>query len=248
MAERLGGLLRPTRMRMRVLGVLLVLPMLLAGCGDAGGDDAGSTPSPSTTACRGDGSPVPLTKADLDGDGALDDVYFTPASGSCPAGLGSSVKGLARAPVLTWDASGAADGAAAVRVPGRTGDLVLLLERHPRGGFQTHLYGYSDGSLAELEASGQPLFPFIATDVLTDPITARCVDGGFEVLHARRHEPIGVVPAWDVDRTTYQVDGNDVTNGATTEVADNVLEKDFQKEYADLVEYKLFENCRVQPA
>ena len=94
-----------------------------------------------------------------------------------------------------------------------------------------------------LSADGKPVFPFVATDVTTDPLTARCTADGFEVLHARAHTPIGVVPAWDVDRTTYTVDGNQVTASAATEIADNVLDEELPKKYADLVGYRLFENC-----
>ena len=230
-------------MRMRLLGLVVVLPFLLAGCGDAGSPR--SEASPSASACRGHATPVPLVKADLDGDGRPDELDFDPPSGSCTGGLSSSVAGLRAAPTVDWDASGAARDVAVVRVPGRAGDLVLLKEQHPRGGFQAHLYGYADGRLAELTVDGKPVFPFVATDVLTDPISARCTDGGFEVLHGRRHQPVGIVPAWDVFRTTYAVDGNTVRPGPTTKVADNVLEKDFATTYADLVRYALFENCRV---
>ena len=230
-------------MRMRLLGLVVVVPFLLAGCGDAG--SPGSEPSPSTSACRGHATAIPLVSADLDGDGRPDQVDFEPPGAGCPGGLTSSVPGLRRAPTVDWDASKAARDAAVVRVPGRTGDLVLLTEQHPRGGFRAHLYGYADGHLAELAVQGEPVLPFVATDVLTDPISARCTEGGFEVLHGRRHQPIGIVAAWDVFRTTYSVDGNTVRPGPTTEVADNVLEKDFATTYADLVRYALFENCRV---
>jgi hypothetical protein len=233
---------------MRTRGIALaVLLLALSGCGDGGGTGPGSTPTRSTSVCRGDKVPILVTRADLDGDGTLDEVSFRPASGSCPADLWSSVRGLRAAPTLDWDASAAGSTAAAVRVPGRTGDLVLLLQQHPRGGFQAHLFGYADGRLAELTVDGRPVLPFVATDVPSDPISTRCVDGGFEATEGRAHEPIGVVPAWDVYRTTYTVDGNAVTEGATTEVADNVLEKDFRTQYADLVRHALFENCRVAP-
>ena len=128
---------------------------------------------------------------------------------------------------------------------GRTGDLVLLREEHPRGGFQAHLYGYAGGHLEELTVQGRPVLPFVATDVLTDPLSARCTDGGFEVLRARRHEPVGIVAAWDVFRTTYTVDGNRVHVGPTPKVADNVLDQDLPTRFPDLVGHALFEDCRV---
>lgn len=231
-----------------MLAVVVVLPFLLAGCGDAApviDEGHGQFASPSPTGCPHDARAVPLVRADLDGDGAPDQVDFEPPGGACPGGLTTSVPGLRWAPTVDWDASGAAHDAAVVLVPGRTGDLVLLREQHPRGGFQAHLYRYADGHLAELTVQGRPVFPFVATDVLTDPISARCTDGGFEVVHAQRHQPVGIVAAWDVFRTTYTVDGNTVRPGPTTKVADNVLEKDFATAYAGLVRYALFENCRV---
>lgn len=133
----------------------------------------------------------------------------------------------------------------AVQIPGRTGEVLLVEQQHPRGGFQARLYGYADGNLAELTVDGEPIFPFVATDVLESPLSARCAPGGFEVTEARAHEPVGVVHAWDIDRTSYSVDGNTVTKGATTEIADNVLDEDLSKKYSDLVHYRLFENCRV---
>jgi hypothetical protein len=243
MTERFGIPLRPIGMRTGALVAAVAAAVLVAGCGDSG--TPRTQPSPSTTTCRGDAPSVPLVRADLDGDGSPDEVEFDPPSGTCPGGLSSSVPGLRAAPTIDWDASGAARDAAVVRVPGRTGELVLLREQHPRGGFQAHLYGYADGSLAELSVDGKPVFPFVATDVLTDPISARCTDGGFEVLRARRHRPVGIVAAWDVFRTPYSVVGNTVEPGPTTKVADNVLDKDLATTYAELVRYSLFEDCLV---
>ena len=231
-----------------MIASMVCVPLLLGGCGDGQrpvADDGGQFASPSPTGCPRDARAVPLVSADLDGDGRADQVDFEPPGGTCPGGLTSSVPGLRWAPTIDWDASGAARDATAVRLPGRTGDLVLLRETHPRGGFQAHLYGYADGKLAELTADGKPIFPFVATDVLTDPISARCTDAGFEVVGARRHEPVGIVAAWDVFRTAYTVDGNTVKQGPTAKIADNVLEKDFASTYADLVRYSLFDNCRV---
>ncbi len=238
-------------MRMRVLGILVVLPVVLlvvlAGCGDdTGTTGASGEPSQApTVACLGHGSPAG-TSLDLDGDGTKDQITINgaPAGAGCRDALIAEVGGHELVAELAGDAPPASGDLAAVRVPGRTGDLLLTTAKHPRGGFQATLYGYADGELAELTVDGKPIFPFVATDALTDPIAATCVDGGFEIDHARRHEPIGVVPAWDVDQTTYTIDGNTVTKGATTEVADNVLDKELHQKYSDLVDYSLFENCR----
>ena len=247
MTERLGCRLRPTGMRTRALGILLALPLVVAGCGDAGdeGSRAASSPTATSSWCRSDTAPVELLEADIDGDGTPDAVDYHAPGGGCPGSLSSPVEGLQAVPVLDWTAAPTPADAAAVDVPGRRGQLVLLLEQHPRGGFLAHLFGYADGKLAELEVDGNPVLPFVATDVMTDPLSARCVDGGFEVTAATAHTPIGVVPAWDVSRTTYAVDGNAVTKVATDEVADNVLDKELHQQYRDLVRYSLFENCRA---
>ena len=59
------------------------------------------------------------------------------------------------------------------------------------------------------------------------------------------HEPVGIAPAWDIKQTTYAVDGTTVTKGATKEIADNVLPKDLEAKYPDLVKHSAFESCRA---
>jgi hypothetical protein len=244
MAERLGLGQRQSGMKVLAIGTLLVVSLVLAGCGDQGDDSPRASSTPTSSWCRSsDGGEVRLASPDLDGDGTADPVVWTPASGSCPATLSSSVEGLESAPTLAWDPQPTARDASVVRLPGRTGDLLVLLQQHPRGGFQAHLYGYDHGDLEELAVDGKPILPFVATDALADPVSATCVEGGFEVLQARAHAPVGVVPAWDVHRTTYAVDGNAVTEGPTTEVADNVLDEDLHKSYRDLVDHSLFADC-----
>lgn len=224
--------------------------LLLVGCGNAGGYDAHLNDLPRTGAAtcltRDEiGAAPTLVVADVDGDGAPDNVQYLAGSGDCARVLFARADAKRRGVKVTGDAPVESRDADAVAIPGRKGALVLLVQLHPRGGFQARLFGYAHGSLEELTVHGEPVFPFVATDVLSHPIAARCVEGGFEVTEGRAHEPIGVVPAWDVFRTTYRVDGNTVTKGATTEVADNVLEKDFRATYAELVRGALFENCRV---
>lgn len=245
MAERLDPRLRPTGMWMRVLGTLVVA-VVLAGCGDVGDKPSGEPRAHESVVCTGHPSPAG-TSLDLDGDGTADDVRIdaAPVDGQCRDAVIASVGGHETVAPLAGELPVSSKDLAAVRVPGRTGDLLLVTAQHPRGGFQATLYGYADGALVALTVDGQPIFPFVATDAPSTPMAATCTDGGFEVTVGRRHEPIGVAPAWDVDRTTYVVDGTTVTKGATTEVADNVLEKDFRTTYRALLSYSLFANCRV---
>lgn len=233
---------------MKTLLAAVVLATVLAGCGDAGSDDRSTVTasSSSPSGCVRGGEPdVELARPDLDGDGEGDVVSFSPASGECPGGLRASVPGLQSAPSLDWDPAPTPWDAWVVAIPGRTGELLVVLQQHPRGGFQAHLFGYADARLEELTADGQPVFPFVATDVTSTPLAATCVTAGFEVTQARTHEPVGLMPAWDVDRTTYTVAGNTVTKGATTEVADNVLDERLRATYRGLVDHSLFEDCRA---
>jgi hypothetical protein len=234
-----------------LLGLALVLA--LSSCGDSGTEDTtGSTepPASSHTATCGSAAPTtPVAQVDLDGDGTPESVGYAPARGTCPARLTARVAGHDLSADLSGDPSGAvrvtSSAAAAVALPGREGDVLLVRASHPRGGFQADLFGYADGKFAELTAEGKPLFDFVATDSMSTPTAARCDGDGFALLQARAHEPIGVVAAWDVFRTVYSVDGNAVTKGATTEIADNVLDHELQSQYGDLVTYDFFSSCLV---
>lgn len=241
--------MRPIGVRRLVVGAMLVV--LLAGCGDEGDDRSptgpSTSPSDSDAGCleRGDVGLVTID-ADLDGDGAAEEVAYSGPK-DCPGG-----------PVLMADVAGQFVTAPVedelpvtrrdlkvVQVPGRAGQVILATPHHPRGGFQARLFGYADGSFAELTVDDSPIFPFVATDVTTTPLSARCIPDGFELLEAQAHEPIGILPAWDVFRTTYSVEGNTVTKGERTEIADNVLDEELSRDYRPLTKYQLFENCLV---
>ena len=231
-------------MRMRLLGMLLV-PVTLAGCGDGPIDD-GDRMFQSSDACQSAAAndhAVLVLRVDLDGDGASEEISYLPPTRQCAPMLAATVDGRDTATQLEDDLPVRAGGSFAITMPGHAGEVAVVRQEHPRGGFQLIVVGWARGTLASLEADRQPLFPFIATDVQTTPLSARCTGDGFEILAARTHQPVGVVPAWDIDRTTYTVDGNEVTMGPVTEVADNVLDAQLEKEYADLVHHRLFENC-----
>lgn len=246
MAERLEPRLRRTGMWMRVLGTLVVLPIVLAGCGDSDSDDTGRPSDETSIACTGHPG-APAATVDLDGDGAGDPIRIgaAPLDGNCGDAVVADVGDKEIVAPLEYGLPVEARDLAAIRVPGRKGELLLITAHHPRGGFQPVLYGFSDGTLEELTVGDSGIFPFIATDTMTDPISATCTENGFEVTTAKAHQPIGIVPAWDVFRTTYTVDGNSVTKGETAKVADNVLDKQLHRRYRPLTRYSLFANCRV---
>jgi hypothetical protein len=228
-----------------ILFALLLVPFVLVGCGDDGGEAEG--PLGKDSSCNIVSSPgvVRLMSLDLDGHGGREDLSYVPPQAGCAEGVAAAVGDGRFFVELHSGVSGAPSSAYAIHVPSRIGDIAVIRQDHPRGGFQVSLVGWVGGTLGLLESADRPLFPFVATDTSSTPLSASCTDDGFEITVAKAHQPIGVAPAWDVERTTYAVDGKAVTKGATSEVADNVLDRQLRTKYSDLVHHRLFENCRV---
>src|SRR4051812_7069451 len=140
MVERPGPVLRRTPMRksLRLAGPLLSV-VLLGACGNVGPGDEGLNDLPKTGAatCLTDdqvGAAPTLVVADLDGDGAGDNVQYLTGSGNCSRILFGRADGKRRGVEATGDRA-EQPRARAVAVPGRDGDLVLLVQEHPRGRF-----------------------------------------------------------------------------------------------------------------
>jgi hypothetical protein len=186
------------------------------------------------------------TVATLD-DGGKDEatVRLVPAGdGPCGGGLvarvGSGVTGL--------DATGLdleADSAAVVTLAG--GDQLLMVDggRHPRGGFQPHVFSLA-GGLHEVQVDGNPLLPFVATDGGGLPVTATCRDdGGIDVLEATTSEPPGVVLAWDVQRTSYRLEDGEAVRTGTKQVRDHAADPVLRDEMPALFDTDgFFRDCR----
>ena len=238
----------------RMLAVSVAALFLVAGCGSAdpeekstagGGADAATT---TVGACAADSQEVTgartVASVDLDGDGQKEDVKLTSAGGKCPSLLFAKqgdgyvvTKAAVPAPPVA--------SAFAVTVPGQDAQLLVTRQEHPRGGFQLRVYAAGAGALTELKKDGETLFPFVATDVEEHPASIDCSDQGIVVTEAVPHEPVGVVAAWDVQRTTYTLEDGKVTAGPTEEVADNVLPKQLAGKYPDLVKHSAFASCRA---
>ena len=188
------------------------------------------------------GSSPFLVRVNLDGSDDPLPVHYSGDDGRCARVLFARMAGDRYGVELDGDLP--LDSTAAIAVPGRGTELLLVRQNHPRGGFQIRLFGYAGGRFAELEVDGNPVLPFVATDVPA-PISARCALRGFEVSTAVAHQPIGIVPAWDVFTTSYTLDGVKATASAPVEVADNVLDGQLARRYPDLVQHRMLENCRV---
>lgn len=238
------------------LAVLVALVALAAACGDDGSGgsadraDAASTPQEAVATdvagCAPDSAAVTgarqVAEADLDGDGTPEEVRLTAAGDECSNVLFAEV----------------GDGFVWGRVPagtpplrtafgvqlGEGSDLLVTRQEHPRGGFQVRVMARSGERLVELEREGgEPLVPFVATDVLEHPVSLSCDGDALVLTEAVAHEPPGVRAAWDVRRTTYVVADGGARAQGTEEVADNVGDGQLEKDYPELAAHQMFAGC-----
>ena len=244
--EPRSGPSRPIRMTRTLMVTLAAAGMLVSGCGQqpsvpptqAPEALAGCTQAQSKAAARHAGA-VPA-EVDLDGDGSPDKVRLTRADAAVPGralhdGEGPAATRRRCATPLAWTSA----SATRVSLPGREGDLLALRAEHPRGGFQVQVYAFDD-ALGEVTTDGQPVVPFVATDTTGGYLSVTCADGELVVRQAVAHEPPGIVFAWDVRETRYAVDGLRATRGATTEVADNILDQQLGAEFPDVKHRRMF--------
>src|SRR4051794_4543742 len=233
---------------MRALGVILAM-LIAAGCGwDRGSNPAEATGyrGCTTSDVVGDGKVV--ARADLDGTDGLEPVRLVGATHRrCRNSLVAVVGGrLVGTDVGRLHLN--PSGAQVVHLRGEAAaDLVLLWsEPHPRGGSQPHLFGRGGpGGLSEITLDGHPLLPFVATDGGGSPMSAACTrPGGIAVFSAVAHQPPGIVLAWDVTRTTY-----DIHDGRAVAVGSSLVEKAaadpaLRRSRPELFSGELFANCR----
>jgi len=230
---------RPTGMRALGTAAVTALLILCTACGEDGGDAAASAGAE----CSGQGRVV--AHADLDGVGTHEPVRLTapgqgPCAGTLVAGSGEDAGG----PDVS-DLDLVAKGATAVRLHGSP-DLVLLFSRsHPRGGAQPHLFGADGGgALREVTVDGNPLVPFVATDGGAAPMTATCTDdGGVAVLEGTASQPPGVVLAWDLAETAYEIRDAEVVDSTTRTVRRDAADPVLRKEMPELFDGSLFADC-----
>ena len=229
-------------MRSLTLVSVLLVSALLAGCGD----DSPRT-DPTLPAQWGDCTVDDFDQADGQDLGRLgsDVVKLVPAGeGPCAGGLvartGAGVEGV--------DVSGLdlEAGTAAVVTLGGGRELLLVHGGvHPRGGFQPHLFG-TTGGLQEVLVDGNPLLPFVATDGGGAPTTATCgADDKVSLLAATTSEPPGVVLAWDVQRTTYRIEGSEAVLVGTRQVREHAADPVLREAMPELFDpAALFADCK----
>ncbi len=267
MLEPTGVRLRPIAM-VRTLCLFAAALLLLTGCGSNGRPDSNSgtestgsptgsqgtspsaTPSGSSGPCAaasssdGSTSVEGLATVDMSGDGTPDQVGISTVEG-CPPALVVDLGSAGAVSALLPDRQPAVREAFGVDLPGRQGSLLVTRQDHPRGGFQLRVFGLADNELTELEVDNGSLVPFVALDVREHPWSIDCADGGVVFTEAVTHQPAGVTFAWDIRRTTYAVDGNEVKAGPTSEIADKVRQKQLTRKYPDLVRHIAFTSCRA---
>lgn len=235
--------MRPTCMRnVRTTALALTGVLALVGCGEA---ERREVP-PSAVQWRDCtieqfvDLPGPVVARLRGGGGERVVVKLGTGTGPCAGGLvvrdGGGVNGT-DVERLDLDPSTAQVVTLAAR-DGEPGRQLLRIDSRPhaRGGFQPHLFSLYDG-VAELVTAGRPLLPFVATDGGAAPMTATCNDaGGIDVLTATTSEPPGVVLAWDVRRTSYQVDEGEADQVGSKQILDHAADPVLRRELPQLFE------------
>ncbi len=221
-----------------VLGVA-ALPLLLAGCGQDAAPDAapdaaaaadgsgpGEGPCPAGLTTDGLTGAVPLGSADIDGDGAMDEVVM---GGVSDAGAGCAVALLVTTATGTLSApvAGATEpvGETALgppvfaQVDGVGGqEIVVPVSWNPRGGGELGMFSFVDGELVQVRQDGRP-WTVLATvdDGGGAPQLLTCTeDGGF--LHVTTPDPRATVS----EITAYGLEDGVITE-LTGDAADAVL-------------------------
>lgn len=250
---------RQTCMRTLGTAAALVTLLALAGCGESPqadqtspADATAQPPSPSAWGTCTDTALESVTGVSGElttVDGRTAAVTLTaPGTGPCTGAI------IARGPqdLSGTDVSGLGLDLSTARLVdlvgpgGGTGQLLVVHSTaHPRGGFQPHLFVLTDGGPAEVLLDGRPLLPFVATDGGAAPMTATCdEDGGVAVLSASTSKPPGVVLAWDIQLTTYDVSRGDAVETSSRQVEDHAADPVLRDERPELFDPgALFADC-----
>jgi hypothetical protein len=244
--------------RNRSLSCLVLAGALAAGCADTGAGEApiaspSSAPAPTMFGdCRADDPAVrsaePFARADLDGDGRKDTLSIVaqqggPCGNALVAEIGGTLSGLS-----LEDSAVDASTVQVIDLRDTERHLVMVQsDPHPRGGYDLRLFGADGDEVGEVLVSGRPVLGFVATDGGGAPATAICVaEGNIATVTARTHKPPGIILAWDVFRTTYELDGTTVQDRSTEKTADGVIDPKLQGQMPALFDPgSYFVDCTV---
>jgi len=190
------------------------------------------------------GLSVLLVHADLDADGDAEGVRLTGSgAGACAGSLTAEVDGtVVGISVRTLDL--VAQQAIVVPLTAKR-DVVLVRSRtSSTGQWQPHLFGLDGGSLSELTDGGRPVLPAVHTSRGSAPMDATCTpSGGIAVLTAKAHQPPGIILAWDVTRTAYDVRGDRAVRTGNPMVKEAAADPLLRKEMPGLYDGRLFADC-----
>jgi hypothetical protein len=221
--------------------VLGVMALTLVGCGSTAADKpAASSSAPGVESCVTNSvidASRTLAPVDLAGSGAPAGVNFYVGSGDCKNLLLATLDGKVRALETPVDLSLGRVSVRAITVPGRKGQLLLAVAKHPRGGFQVYLFGYAAGKLAQLTLHGRPVVPFVATDTGTQ-LATHCSRNGIQVDTAKFRSG-----SWTVFRTTYAIAGTEVTSKGRKVERSGLDDAKLEQQYSSLSRHDLFEDC-----
>jgi len=159
--------------------------------------------------------------------------------GTLVAGTGTSIK------VLDVRSQRLLPGAGQVVHLRGAGDLVLVRSRPASTGqTQPHLYGVAGDRLVEVTVAGRPVLPSVSTARGTGPVTATCTaGGGIAVVRGTASEPPGIVLAWDLTRTTYDVRDGVATQRSARVVRRSAVDPLLRRQRPDLFDGRLFAGC-----
>lgn len=247
--EPRSGPLRRTPMKRTLLLSVAATALLAAGCGQAQESPPVAAPDQLSSCSAADSKPAiqsakPIyASVDLDHDGVGNAVKVTDDASACPHLMFTRLGNGKVVSLDLGDTELTLDTGKRVVVPNRDGDLLAVQQIHARGGFQEHLYGWDGKAFGEVTAAGRPVVPFVATDSTGGYLSVSCGDGALVLQEAVAHTPPGIVFAWDVEETSYTLDGNTATRGATRETADNVLDERLSSMFPQLVKREMFKGC-----
>ena len=194
-----------------------------------------------------DAADGPSGKLAIQGGGSVRVTFVPAGTGACEGALVArgTEGGLSGVDVSRMDLD--QETARVVSPAGDDAGQLLRIDSapHPRGGFQPHLFAATDAGLAEVGLDGRPVLPFVSTDGGALPMTATCPDGGgLRILSGSTSKPPGILLAWDVRSTTYDITDGEAVETSTSQVEDHAADPLLREQRPELFDTgSLFSGC-----